>query len=168
MAGAVAVICHPHAASDSTWLDALSCHKCKSDNSVSLLFVAWQNRIVSHCSESSEVPILVMLKMLNLPDSFVYIPKASSSSKEETNPPPRNQTPAELPATSKPREGGRERGGWGSARVSAGRRRRRSRSGGRRRTGASRRTPAPRLPRPRRGGKPSQSPNHPPGPPAGI
>ena len=92
-----------------------------------------------------------------------YIPKASSSRVQSNHHEIRHQRRA-----NQGREGGRESGGWGSARVSAGRRRRRSTSGGRRRTGASRRTPAPRLPRPRRGGKPSQSPNHPPGPPAGI
>ena len=44
---AATVICHPHVVSDPTWTDALSCHECKSGNSVSLLFVACQIRIAS-------------------------------------------------------------------------------------------------------------------------
>ena len=47
-AGAAAVICHPHAASDPTWTDALVCHECKIGNSISLLFVTCQIRIGSH------------------------------------------------------------------------------------------------------------------------
>ena len=57
----------PHAASDPTWTDALSCHECKSGNSVSLLSVVCQSRIASRCSEISGGADPYNAKKLNLP-----------------------------------------------------------------------------------------------------